>query len=65
VNHPLRFGGVTIYQTDWSISALQVHKNGATTFNLVMATLQGGDKKIFGTFLPLGYESGSIKPKGM
>ncbi|KAH0914128.1 hypothetical protein HID58_028574 [Brassica napus] len=28
VNDPLRYGGVTIYQTDWSFSALQVSKDG-------------------------------------
>lgn len=65
VNHPLRFGGVTIYQTDWGISALQVHKNGAGPFNLAMATLQNGDKKLFGTFLPLEDDSSSTKPKGI
>lgn len=65
VNHPLRFGGVTIYQTDWSISALQVHRDGAGPFNLAMATIQGGDKKLFGTFLPLDDDSGSTNPKGI
>eukprot|EP01018_Ginkgo_biloba_P031966 Gb_26769 [translate_table: standard] len=65
VNDPLRFGGVTIYQTDWSISALQLHKDGAGPFNLAMATLQSGDKKLFGTFLPLEDNSGSTKPKGI
>lgn len=65
VNHPLRFGGVTIYQTDWGISALQVHKDGAGPFNLSMATLQNGDKKLFGTFLPLEDDSSYTKPKGI
>ncbi|KAG9440873.1 hypothetical protein H6P81_021038 [Aristolochia fimbriata] len=55
VNDPLRYGGITIYQTDWSISALQVVKDGEGPFNLAMAPLQlSGDKKLFGTFLPLG-----------
>ncbi|XP_009631767.1 cytochrome c biogenesis protein CCS1, chloroplastic [Nicotiana tomentosiformis] len=55
VNDPLRYGGITIYQTDWSISALQVLKDGEGPFNLAMAPLQmnGGDKKLFGTFLPV------------
>lgn len=54
VNDPLRYGGVTIYQTDWGFSALQVKKNGEGPFNLAMAPLKlNGDKKLFGTFLPL------------
>ncbi|XP_068656197.1 cytochrome c biogenesis protein CCS1, chloroplastic [Aristolochia californica] len=55
VNDPLRYGGITIYQTDWSISALQVVKDGEGPFNLAVAPLQlSGDKKLFGTFLPFG-----------
>ncbi|RAL38869.1 hypothetical protein DM860_015230 [Cuscuta australis] len=55
VNHPLRYDGVTIYQTDWSISALQIMKDGEGPFNLAMAPLKiNGDKKLFGTFLPIG-----------
>ncbi|KAG2534938.1 hypothetical protein PVAP13_9NG075400 [Panicum virgatum] len=54
VNDPLRYGGITIYQTDWGFSALQVRKNGEGPFNLAMAPLKlNGDKKLFGTFLPL------------
>ncbi|KAK3023018.1 hypothetical protein RJ639_045012 [Escallonia herrerae] len=55
VNDPLRYGGFTIYQTDWSISALQVLKNDEGPFNLAMAPLTiNGDKKLYGTFLPVG-----------
>ena len=54
VNDPLRYGGITIYQTDWSFSALQVLKDDEGPFNLAMAPLQlNGDKKLFGTFLPV------------
>ncbi|EEF43309.1 conserved hypothetical protein [Ricinus communis] len=55
VNNPLRYGGFTIYQTDWSFSALQIRKNDEGPFNLAMAPLKiNGDKKLFGTFLPVG-----------
>ncbi|KAL8160586.1 hypothetical protein V2J09_002123 [Rumex salicifolius] len=55
VNDPLRYGGITIYQTDWSISALQVMKDDEGPFNLAMAPLKvNGDKKLYGTFLPVG-----------
>lgn len=66
VNDPLRYGGITIYQTDWSISALQVLKDDEGPFNLAMAPLQlnGGDKKLFGTFLPVA-DDNSPNVKGM
>ncbi|KMT00492.1 hypothetical protein BVRB_9g217910 [Beta vulgaris subsp. vulgaris] len=55
VNDPLRYGGFTIYQTDWGFSALQVLRNGEGPFNLAMAPLKlNGDKKLYGTFLPVG-----------
>ncbi|QCD88519.1 cytochrome c biogenesis protein [Vigna unguiculata] len=55
VNDPLRYGGITIYQTDWSISALQILKDNEGPYNLAMAPLQiNGDKKLYGTFLPVG-----------
>ncbi|KAI7839290.1 hypothetical protein COHA_006988 [Chlorella ohadii] len=58
VNQPLRFGGVTAYQTDWSMSGLQLQVEGSAglpegvTFQLPMASLQGGDGKLYATFLP-------------
>ncbi|XP_048531915.1 cytochrome c biogenesis protein CCS1, chloroplastic [Triticum urartu] len=65
VNDPLRYGGITIYQTDWGFSALQVKKNGEGPFNLAMAPLQlNGNKKLYGTFLPLE-DSDSSGVKGI
>ncbi|EPS63374.1 hypothetical protein M569_11409, partial [Genlisea aurea] len=55
VNDPLRYNGIAVYQTDWSLSALQITKDGEGPFNLAMAPLQiNGDKKLYGTFLPVG-----------
>lgn len=55
VNDPLRYEGVTIYQTDWSISALQILKDDEGPFNLAVAPLTvNGDKKLYGSFLPIG-----------
>ncbi|KAI3829981.1 hypothetical protein L1987_04113 [Smallanthus sonchifolius] len=55
VNDPLRYEGVTIYQTDWSISALQILKDDEGPFNLAVAPLTiNGDKKLYGSFLPVG-----------
>lgn len=65
VNDPLRYGGITIYQTDWSLSALQILKDNEGPFNLAMAPLQiNGDKKLYGTFLPIG-DVNSSDVKGM
>lgn len=64
VNDPLRFGGFTLYQTDWGISVFQVHIDGAGPFNLVAAPLQTGDNKLFGAFLPLG-DNGLAEAKGI
>ncbi|KAI9124218.1 hypothetical protein K1719_005518 [Acacia pycnantha] len=55
VNDPLRYGGITVYQTDWSFSALQILKDNEGPYNLAVAPLQiNGDKKLYGTFLPVG-----------
>ncbi|XP_058080926.1 cytochrome c biogenesis protein CCS1, chloroplastic [Magnolia sinica] len=65
VNDPLRYGGITIYQTDWSISALQILKDGEGPYNLAMAPLKvNGDKKLYGTFLPVG-DTDSSDVKGI
>ncbi|GAB4853933.1 copper chaperone [Ancistrocladus abbreviatus] len=65
VNDPLRYGGITIYQTDWSFSALQILKDDVGPFNLAMAPLKlNGDKKLFGTFLPVG-DTDSPNVKGI
>ncbi|XP_059653856.1 cytochrome c biogenesis protein CCS1, chloroplastic [Cornus florida] len=65
VNDPLRYGGFTIYQTDWSFSALQILKDDEGPFNLAMAPLQiNGDKKLYGTFLPVG-DTDSPNVKGI
>lgn len=65
VNDPLRYGGLTIYQTDWGFSALQVSKNDEGPFNLAVAPLQiNGDKKLYGSFLPIG-DANSPNVKGM
>ncbi|KAI3985909.1 hypothetical protein MKX01_038991 [Papaver californicum] len=66
VNDPLRYEGITIYQTDWSISALQVLKNDEGPFNLAVARLKlNGDKKLFGTFLPIGGSADAPDVKGI
>lgn len=53
VNHPLRYQGVTLYQTTWGISAVKVRLNNSPIFQLPMAELPGkGDGQIWGTWIP-------------
>jgi cytochrome c biogenesis protein len=53
VNKPLRHNGVTMYQADWAIAAVQVHLNNSPTLELPMQLLDtGGKGKIWGTLLP-------------
>lgn len=53
VNHPLRHKGVTIYQTDWGISAVKIQLNNSPVLKLPMAPLnipEGG--RLWGTWIP-------------
>ena len=53
VNHPLRYDGVTLYQTNWSIAAVRVQLNNSPVFQIPVAkldTLNAGN--IWGTWIP-------------
>ncbi|MGH8002279.1 MAG: cytochrome c biogenesis protein [Brasilonema sp.] len=53
VNSPLRYHGVTFYQTDWGISAVRVRVNKSPIFQLPMAQLNtNGKGRIWGTWIP-------------
>jgi cytochrome c biogenesis protein len=53
VNKPLRHKGVTMYQADWSIAAVQVKYNNSPVLQIPMALLDtGGQGKLWGTYLP-------------
>jgi cytochrome c biogenesis protein len=53
VNQPLRYHGVTVYQTDWGISAVRVRVNKSPIFQLPMAQLTtNGGGRIWGTWIP-------------
>ena len=53
VNEPLRYGGVTFYQTDWGIAAVQAQVNNSPIFQLPMAPLNtNGNGRIWGTWIP-------------
>jgi cytochrome c biogenesis protein len=53
VNQPLRYQGVTVYQTDWSIAAVKVRVNNSPTFQLPMARLPIAEGRIWGTWVPI------------
>ena len=53
VNHPLKYRGVTLYQTDWAIAAIKVHINKSPILQLPMAKLDTkGQGRLWGTFVP-------------
>jgi len=53
VNEPLRYRGVTFYQTDWGISAIRVQINRSPVLQLPMAKLNtNGQSRIWGTWIP-------------
>ncbi|MEM7593724.1 MAG: cytochrome c biogenesis protein [Cyanobacteria bacterium P01_A01_bin.83] len=53
VNKPLRYDGVTIYQTNWSIAAVKVQLNNSPIFRLPVAKLDTlGAGNIWGTWIP-------------
>jgi len=53
VNEPLRYDGVTFYQTDWGLSAVRVQFNNSPIFQLPMAQLDtNGAGRIWGTWIP-------------
>lgn len=72
VNRPIRFGGVTVYQTDWGISSLQLRvgspkdaPNELATYSLPMANLEGSgalEGRAWGSFFPIKeYEDGGVE----
>lgn len=53
VNQPMRYHGVTMYQADWAIAAVQVRINRSPVFELPMAKLNtAGGGRIWGTWIP-------------
>lgn len=53
VNKPLRYKGVTFYQTDWGIAAVQVQLNNSPIFQIPMAKLATkSNQRIWGTWIP-------------
>jgi cytochrome c biogenesis protein len=53
VNKPLRYHGVTFYQTDWGIAAIRFKFNNSPVFQIPMALLDTkGKGRIWGTWIP-------------
>lgn len=52
VNKPLKYRGVTFYQADWAIAAVQVHINNSPILQLPMAQLPVEGGRIWGTWIP-------------
>ncbi|PZV09415.1 MAG: cytochrome C biogenesis protein CcsB [Leptolyngbya sp.] len=52
VNQPLRHKGVTLYQADWGIAAVQVKLNNSPVLQLPMQQLENDGPRFWGTWLP-------------
>ena len=52
VNEPLRHKGVTFYQADWGIAAVQVKLNNSPVLQLPMKLLEKNGPRFWGTWLP-------------
>lgn len=53
VNEPLRYQGVTFYQTNWGIAGVKAQVNNSPLFQLPMAQLPTpGEGRIWGTWIP-------------
>lgn len=53
VNKPLRYDGVTFYQTNWGIAAVKVQLNNSPIFQLPMALLKTPNQaRLWGTWIP-------------
>ena len=53
VNQPLRYRGVTLYQTDWAIAAIRIQLNKSPILQLPMAQLDtNGKGRLWGTWIP-------------
>jgi cytochrome c biogenesis protein len=53
VNEPLKHNGVTMYQADWSIAAVQIKLNNSPILQFPMAKLNASGGRIWGTWIPL------------
>ena len=53
VNQPLRYHGITFYQTSWNIAGVKVQINNSPIFQLPVAELDTqGKGKLWGTWIP-------------
>jgi len=53
VNEPLRYRGVTFYQTDWAIAAIRIQLNKSPVLQLPMAQLNtNGKGRLWGAWIP-------------
>ncbi|MGK7901442.1 MAG: cytochrome c biogenesis protein [Hormoscilla sp.] len=53
VNEPLRYRGVTLYQADWGIAAVQIQVNNSPILQLPMALLDtNGEGRLWGSWIP-------------
>jgi cytochrome c biogenesis protein len=76
VNHPLRFRGLTVYQADWSLAAIDLQLGGSPVLQLPLQTFPQLGEQVWGLVLPtrpdgsepvllsLGSEQGPVEVYG-
>lgn len=52
VNEPLRYQGVTLYQTDWGIAGVKIKLNKSPILQLQMGAINTPKGRIWGTWIP-------------
>lgn len=53
VNEPLQYQGVSLYQADWAIAAVQIQINNSPILQLPMAQIETGNGgRVWGTWVP-------------
>lgn len=52
VNKPLRYRGVTMYQADWSVAAIDVKFNNSPVLRFPVGKLNIPNARLWGTFVP-------------
>jgi len=53
VNHPLRYNGLYVYQTDWAIAGIMMRVNDSPDLALPMAKLPAVEGNIWATYIPV------------
>ena len=60
VNHPLRHKGITLYQADWALAAVNLQLGRSPVLQLPLETLPQLGEQVWGVVLPTRPDGGSV-----